>query len=264
MKDRYPARSRAYRVRLYDSARKVSAHVVRVVVRKADVRGPILDVGCGHGLLANYLAAEIGLAATGVDINTALIAEAERSDVTGKNTFLVGDAADLPVTADSYDLATCIEVLEHVEDPKRVLEEIRRALVPGGWLVLSTPNERQSPFATTGHSGHKQHFTLSELLGGLHDAGFQVAWSGYRYHALGAAIDSILFRVGLRVFQTKELDEHTMAVPAPQRLLQRVMLTTYQSVVDPVVERLVIREFTLKARRPGASLLVIARRRSAG
>jgi 2-polyprenyl-3-methyl-5-hydroxy-6-metoxy-1,4-benzoquinol methylase len=260
----YPARSRADRVWLYDSARKVTAHVVSVVARKAGIRGSILDVGCGHGLLANYIAAEIGLAVTGVDSNPALVAVAARSDVTGTNTFLVGDAADLPVTADSFQMVTCIEVLEHVDDPKRVLAEIRRALVPGGWLILSTPNEQTNPFAETTHSEHKQHFTIAALLASLGNAGFVIAWSGYRYHAIGAAIDRILLRVGPRVVQTTELDEHTTAVPTAQRFLPRVILTIYQWFVDPVVERLVIREFTLRARRPGASLFVIARRRLAG
>jgi ubiquinone/menaquinone biosynthesis C-methylase UbiE len=225
------------------------------------MRGSILDVGCGHGLLANYIAAEIGLAVTGVDVDPALVALAARSDTTGMNTFLVGDAADLPVTANSFDMVTCIEVLEHVDDPTRVLEEIRRALVPGGWLVLSAPNEQTNPFAETTHSEHKQHFALSELLASLRGAGFEIAWSGYRYHALGAAIDRILLRVGGRVVQTRKLAEHTTAVSPEQQFLARVILTVYHRFVDPVVERLEIREFTLKARRPGGSLLVIARRR---
>lgn len=261
IKNGYPAQSRADRVRLYDSARKVTAHIVSLVARKAGVRGPILNVGCGHGLLANYIAAEIGLAVTGVDMNSALIAVARRSDVTGMNTFLVGDAAQLPVIADTFEMATCIEVLEHVDDPPRVLEGIRKALVPGGWLVLSVPNQNTNPFAETTHSDHKQHFDVSELLASLRDAGFMIAWSGYRYHPLGAALDRILRLGGPWVAQTTELDEHTIVVPTTQRFLSRVILTMYQWLVDPVVERLVIREFTCNARRPGASLLVIARSR---
>lgn len=258
-----PAHSHPYRVRLYDSARKVTAHIVSVIARKEGVRGPILDVGCGQGLLANYMAAGLGLATTGVDINRALVEAAARSDVTGANTFLVGDAADLPVASDTFQMVTCIEVLEHVENPNRVLEEIRRVLVLGGWLVLSTPNEQTNPFAETSHSEHKQHFILPGLLDSLRDAGFQIVWSGYRYHAIGAAIDRLLLRIGPRVVQTRELDEHTVAVPATQRAVQGAILAIYQSLVDPVVGRLVIREFTLKAQRPGASLLVIARKRLA-
>lgn len=50
----------------------------------------------------------------------------------------VADAHELPFKDNSYEIVICREVLEHVKDPKKVLSELHRVLVPGGVLLLST------------------------------------------------------------------------------------------------------------------------------
>lgn len=52
---------------------------------------------------------------------------------------VLGDATKLPVQSGSVDSIKCTEVLEHVEDPDSVIEELSRVLKPGGTLVLSMP-----------------------------------------------------------------------------------------------------------------------------
>lgn len=51
---------------------------------------------------------------------------------------IVADAHALPFPDASYEVVICSEVLEHVKDPAQVLRELRRVLVPGGLLLLST------------------------------------------------------------------------------------------------------------------------------
>jgi SAM-dependent methyltransferase len=57
-------------------------------------------------------------------------------------TFVCGDATMLPLAAASVDAVTLFDVLEHVDDDRRALEDALRVLRPGGALLISSPNER--------------------------------------------------------------------------------------------------------------------------
>ena len=52
---------------------------------------------------------------------------------------ILGDAQNIPVKSNTVDCVKCTELLEHVELPERVLDEISRVLKPGGILILSAP-----------------------------------------------------------------------------------------------------------------------------
>ena len=51
----------------------------------------------------------------------------------------LSDAASIPVQAESFDAVICTEVLEHVAEPIKVVQEISRVLRPGGKLILTAP-----------------------------------------------------------------------------------------------------------------------------
>jgi ubiquinone/menaquinone biosynthesis C-methylase UbiE len=55
------------------------------------------------------------------------------------NPDIVGDIHDLPFSDNSLDAIICMAVIEHVEDPKRAVEEIYRVLKPGGYAFISAP-----------------------------------------------------------------------------------------------------------------------------
>ena len=105
----------------------------------------ILDVGSGLGQLTRAMARASGLGArvVGVERDAAQLAaaksfaaEAGESDLVD---FRQGDAASLPLAASevgSFDLAHARFVLEHVVDPLTVVREMKRAVRPGGRLVL--------------------------------------------------------------------------------------------------------------------------------
>jgi SAM-dependent methyltransferase len=58
---------------------------------------------------------------------------------------LIGDAAALPVEANSFDSALSIHVLEHVEDDRRAIAELYRVLKPGGWALVGVPIRLDRP-----------------------------------------------------------------------------------------------------------------------
>ena len=105
-----------------------------------DRRASVLDAGCGTGYGAALLAAT-GRAVTGIDASSEAIRLA-RSEHDAAARFLVADAISLPFADFSFDAVVCFEVIEHVEDPRRLLSELARVLVGGGLLCLSTPNAR--------------------------------------------------------------------------------------------------------------------------
>ena len=95
----------------------------------------VLDVGCGVGASVEHLQSRHGLAATGIDPSPALIAEglARNPDLS----LTEGSAEALPVADGELDGVLCECVLSLVDDPRQVLQEFRRALRPGGSLILS-------------------------------------------------------------------------------------------------------------------------------
>jgi 2-polyprenyl-6-hydroxyphenyl methylase/3-demethylubiquinone-9 3-methyltransferase len=98
-----------------------------------------LDVGCGAGLLAEPLA-RLGAEVTGVDAAGENVAVA-RAHAAGSGLAIDYRAGELAALGlGQFDLVTAMEVLEHVADKPAFLAEIARHLVPGGLMVLSTPN----------------------------------------------------------------------------------------------------------------------------
>lgn len=98
-----------------------------------------LDVGCGAGLLCEPLA-RLGAEVTGVDAAPANI-EAAALHARGAGLAIEyrhGELATLGLG--SFDLVTCLEVIEHVADKRAFVAELARHLAPGGLMVLSTPN----------------------------------------------------------------------------------------------------------------------------
>ncbi|MET0137990.1 MAG: bifunctional 2-polyprenyl-6-hydroxyphenol methylase/3-demethylubiquinol 3-O-methyltransferase UbiG, partial [Sphingobium sp.] len=98
-----------------------------------------LDVGCGAGLLCEPLA-RLGAAVTGIDATPANIevarAHAERSGLAiDYRAGSVETMEDAP-----YDIVTCMEVIEHVDDPALFIRHLARMVRTGGLLILSTPN----------------------------------------------------------------------------------------------------------------------------
>jgi 2-polyprenyl-6-hydroxyphenyl methylase/3-demethylubiquinone-9 3-methyltransferase len=98
-----------------------------------------LDVGCGAGLLAEPLA-RLGAAVTGLDAapENAAVAQAHADAGGLAIDYRAGSVEDLG--DETFDLVTCLEVIEHVGDRNAFVRGLAGAVAPGGLLILSTPN----------------------------------------------------------------------------------------------------------------------------
>lgn len=106
----------------------------------------LLDVGCGDGALC-LLVGERACRRIGVDGALAALGKAAAAGVSVQCANL--DGAHLPYRDGTFDAVACLDVLEHVLDPRHLLREMARVLRPGGVLVLTTPNIRYYGFLLT-------------------------------------------------------------------------------------------------------------------
>ena len=100
----------------------------------------VLDVACGTGYGAHHLATGGAHGVDAVDISAAVIASARQRYHAPALRFHVGSILDLQFPDATFDLVTCFETIEHLDDPDRALREIRRVLKADGTLLISTPN----------------------------------------------------------------------------------------------------------------------------
>jgi ubiquinone/menaquinone biosynthesis C-methylase UbiE len=106
---------------------------------QADPRS-LLDVGCGEGVLVHRWAQRLGdRRVVGIDLDDPQL-HAQWAQRTAPNLeYQVMKAENLPFADDEFDVATAIEVLEHVPDPAHTVAEMAR--VAGRWLIVSVPRE---------------------------------------------------------------------------------------------------------------------------
>ena len=124
---------------------------VDYIQSKINVEGlEVLDVGCGGGILSEGLF-DLGAKVTGID---AAGPSLEVARIHAKNndkdiTYLEITAEELLATSDKkYDVVCCLEVLEHVPDPKALVKACISLLKPHGQLFLSTINKNPRSWIT--------------------------------------------------------------------------------------------------------------------
>jgi len=100
----------------------------------------VLDVGCGDGVLTWKLH-QAGARAYGADLSDIAIRFARQQHAHHKSDaeFFVASCYDLPFPNGYFDAVISSEVIEHVQDPRKLLSEVSRVLKPGGVAVISTP-----------------------------------------------------------------------------------------------------------------------------
>ncbi len=125
----------------------------------------MLDVGCGIGMYVRRLQA-CSQNVYGIDISLPRLREGSRS----VPNLVAAVGEHLPFSDGSFDVVLLNEVIEHVQDDRRTLEECLRVLRPGGHVVIYAPN-RLYPFETHGiYLGKRYIFGNMPLVNYLPDA----------------------------------------------------------------------------------------------
>ncbi len=109
----------------------------------------VLDVGCGGGILADAMARKgadvlgIDLASKALKVAQLHALEAHTQGVSYREISAETLAAEQPA---SFDVVTCMEMLEHVPDPSSVVKACASLVKPGGWVFFSTINRNPKSF----------------------------------------------------------------------------------------------------------------------
>ena len=109
--------------------------VARNVERRHGGGGILLDVGCGTGNLWQFVADRFDRY-EGVDV---VSYPGFPADEVFHEAELDSDA--LPISDDYAHVVTAVEIIEHLENPRKFVRELVRVAKPGGWVILSTPNQ---------------------------------------------------------------------------------------------------------------------------
>lgn len=161
----------------------------------------VLDVGCGGGILADSMARK-GAEVLGIDLATKALRvaqlhalEAQTGNIQYREISVEALAEELPA---SFDVVTCMEMLEHVPDPASVVRACSRLVKPGGWVFFSTINRNAKAFMLAivgaeyvlnmlprGTHEYAKMIKPSELALGCRSAGLDIqATRGLEYNPL--------------------------------------------------------------------------------
>ena len=110
---------------------------MKILLKIADKKNNILDLGCGDGTRLNLIDGR-GKTLTGIDISNTAIKKAKK--LYPKINFISGNIERLPFADGRFDLVYSAFVFEHLDKPEAVIREVLRVLKKGGNLLIIAPN----------------------------------------------------------------------------------------------------------------------------
>jgi 2-polyprenyl-3-methyl-5-hydroxy-6-metoxy-1,4-benzoquinol methylase len=213
---------------------------------RAEWRGPLLDVGCGQGVMLRLMR-DLGWQAEGIDLDERAVQVAQAAGLAAR----AGTFESLALPEAHYAAVTSSHVLEHVADPLGFLRSCRRLTRPGGRLALTTPNAGSLGARVFGARWrglepprHFQVLTVRSLTRLAREAGY----TDVRV-ATSARLAAMIVRETLRPAIVGRSTSHEAGVPL------RVLASMFQ-----VIERSLLafspalgEELFLTARAPGGA-----------
>jgi SAM-dependent methyltransferase len=150
----------------YRGRRRLLDRVIAQMALRPGAR--ILDAGCGSGRNMVELARYGSVA--GVEVSPESAGVAREREV---GQVVEGSIDAMPFADGSFDLAVCLDVIEHLEDDRAALVELRRVIAPGGALLVTVP---AYPWLWSSHdtiNQHQRRYTRRSLLAAAEGAGWR-------------------------------------------------------------------------------------------
>lgn len=101
----------------------------------------VLDIASGEGY-GTFLMADLADKIVGVDISEAAVTHASKKYQKSNLSFLKGSATQIPLENGSVDVVVSFETIEHHNEHDKMIQEINRVLIPGGLLIISSPDKK--------------------------------------------------------------------------------------------------------------------------
>jgi len=166
-----------------------------------------LDVGCGTGSNLKALVSA-GLYPIGLDQSIYVLTLVKEKIGCP---LLVGDLNRLPIKTKSVGLIIAMDILEHLEDDSKGINESYRALSKGGILILTVPAFKSLWGIQDVVTGHKRRYSRKEIVNKLREVGFDILKSSYFNFFLFFPI--LFARLIIRLFGFKIKSENEVNFP---------------------------------------------------
>jgi 2-polyprenyl-3-methyl-5-hydroxy-6-metoxy-1,4-benzoquinol methylase len=205
-------------------ARIRNTHVCNVVERlglPSNIR--VLDTGCGRGISLFYLAGKHpDWQLMGLELDDEMVESCQRAADHWHSVKFIRATVDELSDSNVYDVALCIDVLEHIPDDAGLLRRIYRALKPGGYLVLHVPKRHQEQWriwrAFTQHTvaGHvRDEYVEDELRRVFAEAGLHIL----ELHQTFGKLAEIAFEMNLAFWRVWPLRQAVAILTYPLAIL---------------------------------------------
>jgi SAM-dependent methyltransferase len=127
-----------------EGARRARGYVRKArILREAleGVRGPVLEIGAGTGLVSALLAPTLDVEKyTALELSPTMLEAARARGAGPRMEFVCGDAIDTKLPSESYEAVICVDVVHHLGKPIDAMREWLRLVKPGGRLALLEAN----------------------------------------------------------------------------------------------------------------------------
>lgn len=163
--------------------------------------GRFLEIGCGRGVVLNYLRRH-GVDCDGVEPSTVVVpADLKPYVRSGTDCFQMpaGERA-------GYQALLLLDVLEHIAEPVGFLRQVRSAFPSARVLISTVPARRELWSNYDEHFGHFRRYTIDMLAADILDAGFGDVHARYFFHSLYPVMYSIKLLRGKRFTKTRAPD----------------------------------------------------------
>ncbi|MGI8428673.1 MAG: class I SAM-dependent methyltransferase [Solirubrobacteraceae bacterium] len=131
--------------------------------------GRVLDAGCGSGRMLQELEGYGGVSGIELDPGAAEVSRARRH-----GEVRVGRLEQLPWEGDTFELITCLDVIEHTPEDRVTLTELRRVCQPGGWLLVTVPAYQGLWSSHDEANHHYRRYSRRSLRAAADDAGWRL------------------------------------------------------------------------------------------
>jgi len=182
-----------------------TAFRLKLSLKSLPKTGKVLELGCGAGqFIRGIKKIKSDLNCYGCDISWSAIQKAKSFE--DKINYKISEENSLPYDDDLFDTVLIYDVLEHVENPNAILEEVNRILKPNGTFYMFVPCEGDwlsfwnllKKFGlgiglTKKYAGHINYFTRTEIYDLLNKNGFNIIQKRFSEHFLGQKLGLLSF-----------------------------------------------------------------------
>lgn len=248
-------------MKVYNTGKKILLFKLIPYLKNLPKGSVIMDLGCGTGDLIRYLANRFkqhNFIGEDIDEKTLNYAKQFKQE----NTFYIkGIENKIPAENESINLVFAHEVIEHTNNDKLFIQEIKRILKKNGIFAVTTPNRDKVPFKNT-NPDHKRHYTVRELEQLFLNSDFKILSVNYRWPKFSRTIDNFFNSWKETVFKTKTFQPCVTALPKKEKenYKTKVLLFLFDLLIDPLITIMALLDYKMNAAREKYNIMIFCQK----